>query len=231
MTTHTMVLILGAVFAVTGIILSVRKGGRAGKNSIKMLGFEFQVAGAPLVFFTMGCVLVLAGGGLLSDANPQPAEKEKAVVFVASTTIPMEHISRSRPTRLVPAAIAADRDPELLVLTKVEFGVLDNSRPGFQVTLRFKNTSSEAMTLNVELHHLRLKNSRSGDLIAPVAIPSPRKNTILDPGETRDIVAVFDTSGWHDKETAAKEIDIEVNGLAPIEYAQWTVRAPRAGPG
>jgi hypothetical protein len=48
----------GAVLALTGIALFARKGAE-GTNTIKMFGFEFQLAGSALVIFVMGALIFL----------------------------------------------------------------------------------------------------------------------------------------------------------------------------
>ena len=53
-----LVLILGAAFAITGIVLFAKKG-VSGKNTIKMLGAEFQLSGSSLVIFVLGCLLII----------------------------------------------------------------------------------------------------------------------------------------------------------------------------
>jgi acyl carrier protein len=49
----------GAILALIGIVLFARRG-TEGTNSIKMLGFEFQLSGSALVIFVIGALIFLA---------------------------------------------------------------------------------------------------------------------------------------------------------------------------
>jgi hypothetical protein len=52
------VLTLGAIFAIIGIVRFAKKG-ISGKNTIKMFGAEFQLAGSSLVVFVLGSILII----------------------------------------------------------------------------------------------------------------------------------------------------------------------------
>jgi tetratricopeptide (TPR) repeat protein len=52
------VMLFGAILAVTGIVLFARMG-TAGTSSVKMFGLEFQLGGSALVIFVVGTVLFL----------------------------------------------------------------------------------------------------------------------------------------------------------------------------
>src|SRR4051812_44562697 len=71
------VLALGALFAVAGIMLFARRG-TSGKNSIKIAGMEFQLAGSSLVVFVLGVGLVVVAAKLETKPAPDSAPKEVA---------------------------------------------------------------------------------------------------------------------------------------------------------
>jgi hypothetical protein len=70
------VLILGAIFAVTGIALFAKRG-VSGQNTIKIAGIELQLAGSSLVVFVVGCGLIVIAARLQTsskdEANATPA--------------------------------------------------------------------------------------------------------------------------------------------------------------
>jgi len=53
------IIILGALFAICGIVFFAVGKGIAGENTIKLLGFEFKLTGSALVIFVLGCVLII----------------------------------------------------------------------------------------------------------------------------------------------------------------------------
>lgn len=67
------IMTFGAALALTGIVLFAKKGSQ-GSNTIKMLGFEFQLAGSSLVIFVMGTIMFLFPI-LYSDRLPAPRQR------------------------------------------------------------------------------------------------------------------------------------------------------------
>jgi hypothetical protein len=52
------VMVFGAVLAITGVVLFARKGAE-GTHVIRMLGFEFHLSGSALVVFVVGIIVFL----------------------------------------------------------------------------------------------------------------------------------------------------------------------------
>lgn len=58
---------LGAVFAVVGIILFIKKYGEPGVNIIRLFGFGFRLSNSSLVIFVLGVVVLLIAGGQINQ--------------------------------------------------------------------------------------------------------------------------------------------------------------------
>lgn len=77
-TCTVVVMAFGALLALIGVLLSTRGKAQA-KNVLKMFGFEFQLAGSPLVIFVVGCALFVI---------PIFAGEKLAAVFPGKTAEP-----------------------------------------------------------------------------------------------------------------------------------------------
>lgn len=97
------VLVLGAIFAIVGIILFSKKG-TTGKNKIKILGAEFQLSGSSLVIFVLGCILII----LAAKMDNNGTEPKKDSDQVKTTTGEHKNDSDQTETTSAPPDFVAE---------------------------------------------------------------------------------------------------------------------------
>jgi hypothetical protein len=235
------VLIIGAAMIVAGLALFARKGTR-GKNTIKMFGAEFQLAGSSLVVVVLGGLMVLQAAGLLSRNEDPPDERKKdpaekaavvapparaATTFTPHFRFPLEEIKAN----VFEADAAGGMQPnarEWLTLAAIEFGATAQARQAFRVTYRFSNPTNRPITFDPAERYFSLTDDRGR--VAPRAEFDPPAQGTVGAHEERTLVVVFDTTGWHGKQDAARTIYAAVNGLLPVRRASWEFRPPVAAP-
>jgi hypothetical protein len=81
-TVQITIIVLGALFAICGIVFFAVGKGISGDNMIKILGFEFKLTGSALVIFVLGVVLIITAsqmnggddknGGVTNSNNDAP---------------------------------------------------------------------------------------------------------------------------------------------------------------
>jgi hypothetical protein len=168
------VLVLGAMFAVAGIVLFAKRG-ITGQNTIKIAGAEFQLAGSSLVVFVVGCALIVVAARL------QPSEKPS--IFPPPQVSPAETDTKARLTteisnRIGQALDQLDSDQEDVSHGKLYPSVaiyqnviahLDNSYAGFDFSTYPEYKSERFRLLVAELtqrapatEQLQLKNAQEG---------------------------------------------------------------------
>ncbi len=101
MPTYHLVMGFGAAVALVGILLFWHRG-TEGRNTIKMFGFEFRLAGSALVIFVIGMLTFLAplivGDRLQQDQEPPASAGEgQDIQLVTPTAEPQKPESSSPP--------------------------------------------------------------------------------------------------------------------------------------
>ncbi|PYI93871.1 MAG: hypothetical protein DME97_03075 [Verrucomicrobia bacterium] len=225
------VLILGAIFAVAGIALFAKRG-ISGKNSIKVGGMEFQLAGSSLVVFVVGCGLILVAARMQSTAPAQetsgtgntrtqtPApELTPPTGFVARFKYRPDMIERTEYER-DPGQPAVEKIDDFLRVTAVTFGRDSGGRQIFQITVTLKNTSTLPVQLDLTERFFGLVDNRGKEARLAYFCCSARGD-LLSPGQEREIQLFFEGSGWEGKSLSANYLLFRVQGLLPIMSATW----------
>lgn len=104
------VMAIGTALAVTGVVLFIQRG-TEGRNVVKMLGFEFQLAGSALVILVLG-VMVLLMPFLYPDSFRRTyAEPDRAPPLASQPTAESLVAPRSvGPSTPLPQAPPRNRD-------------------------------------------------------------------------------------------------------------------------
>lgn len=226
------VLILGAIFAAAGIALFAKRG-ISGKNSIKIGGMEFQLAGSSLVVFVLGCGLIVVAARM-QDTSSNPSKPQDPAVtgsitpapestppvgFVAGYVYPAESIER---TEYVTEAgrLPAEKIDDFLRVTRVAFGRDGERHQFFQVTVMLKNTSTMPIQLDLTERFFGLVDDRGREARLAYFCCTSRGD-LLSPGQEREIQLFFQGSGWEGKNLSARHLFFRVQGLLPIVRASW----------
>jgi hypothetical protein len=224
------VLILGGLFATAGVILFALKGTR-GKNTIKMLGMEFQLAGSSLVVFALGCVLILAALRLDGFATGEEKASPSAVKTNAPATPPSppEFVTRyvypPQAVERVQFDTEAGRLPAaaldgFLTLTRMAYGHVPPTNQVFQVELTLKNTGATAILLDLSDRFFVLEDDK-GRRAELLYFCCAANGDVLPAGAERTMQLFFRAEGWHGKNLGARWIFLRVNGLLPVVSASW----------
>jgi hypothetical protein len=227
--TQIIALVLGGVFAVVGIALFAKKGSR-GKNTIKMFGMEFQLAGSSLVVFVLGCLLIFAALRVNPSA-PGPAETQQIKTTHSSpvTSAPPEFVTKyvystnefQRTEYNLEAGQPAEENMEdFLRLTRLAFGVADRTNQVFQAEFAIKNTSRKPVLLDLNERFFSLTDDlgNNGKLIY---FCCASQGDTLSAGEERTVQLFFLNAGWHGKGVSAHSLFFRVNGFLPAVSAAW----------
>jgi hypothetical protein len=223
------VLILGAIFAVAGIALFAKRG-ISGKNSIKVGGMEFQLAGSSLVVFVVGCGLILVAARMETAAPTQQTNgKENTRTPTPELTPPPGFVARFKYRPEMIERTEYERDPgrapvekidDFLRVTAVTFGRDSGGRQIFQITVTLKNTSTLPIQLDLTERFFGLVDNRGKEAKLAYFCCSARGD-LLSPGQEREIQLFFEGSGWEGKSLSASYLLFRVQGLLPIMNATW----------
>jgi hypothetical protein len=224
------VLALGALFAIIGITLFAKRG-ISGKNSIKIGGMEFQLAGSSLVVFVLGCGLIVVAARLetrpsnpvIPKPPPPTPQTEPAPPrdFTTQFLYRPEMIERVE-YQLQPGQPAAEKMDEFLRVTRVAYGRDAERRQIFQVTVTLKNTSNDPVLLDLTSRFFSMTDDQGGKGEL-VYFCCPSQGDLLSPGQEREIQLFFSSKGWHGKGVSARQIFFQIEGLLPVLQATWKV--------
>ena len=218
-----LVLIIGAAFAITGIVLFAKKG-VSGKNTIKMLGAEFQLSGSSLVIFVLGCLLIIFAAQL---DNTEPSTKpegagNKTALLETSPDFVTDYVFDQASIERIEYEVETGKLPEenidaFLRLVRV---ALAEDHQTFNVRLLIKNTSMNPIRLDLDNRFFRLEDNqgRKANMIYFCCVS---KGDLLGPGQEREVQMFFQSSGWYGKELTASSIFFRVSGFLPLIRATW----------
>jgi len=228
-TIQLIALVLGGLFAVAGIVLFAKKGSR-GTNTIKIFGMEFHLAGSSLVVFVLGCLLVFAALRVNPSApDPAATSAKKGASSKPATPAPPEFVTKHvYPTNdferteynVEPGQPAAEKMDEFLRLTRLAYGIADQTNQVFQADFTIKNTSQKPVLLDLNARFFSLADDL-GHSAQLVYFCCPSQGDTLSPGEERTVQLFFQNAGWHGKGVSARWLFFRVSGFLPVVSASW----------
>jgi len=154
---------------------------------------------------------------------PVPREQTNSPppAFVAVFPYSTNMIERSEYTT-EPGRFALENMDEFLTLSRFVYGIADKTNRAFQAELTIKNTSRQAilLDLNERFFSMEDNNGRRAELIY---FCCASKGDVLRQGEERTVQLFFRDPGWHGKGVSARAIFLRVQGFLPVVSASWKV--------
>jgi hypothetical protein len=121
-----------------------------------------------------------------------------------------------------PNILPTETITDFLKLSRVAFGVLDDTEPAFNIRLVIKNTGAQPLLVDLDQRFFSLEDDQ-GRAVELIYFCCPAKGDMLAPGQEREIQLMFRSGAWYGKEVSASAIFFRVRGFLPVVRALWSL--------